>query len=61
MTRTRLATSVLICTIAYLATTVLLGNRPESEADWVRFAASGVLFAMLFAAGLLLLLRLARR
>ncbi|MGQ4596321.1 hypothetical protein [Nocardia sp. R6R-6] len=61
MSHAKLFVSVIIATTVYLAVSFVLGNRPVEPAAWVRFALVGVVFALLFGAGLLLVRRVAER
>ncbi|MFE7746476.1 hypothetical protein [Nocardia sp. NPDC057455] len=57
MSPARLFRSVIVGTIVFLAVFFLLGSRPAEPSAWVWFGITGVVFALLFAAGLLLVAR----
>jgi hypothetical protein len=58
MSPARLFRSVSVGTTVFLAVFFLLGSRPEEPSAWVWFGITGVVFALLYAAGLLLVSRL---
>ncbi|MGY1948902.1 hypothetical protein [Nocardia asiatica] len=61
MSPARLFRSVTIGTTVFLSVYFLLGSRPAEPAAWLWFVISGVVFALLFTAGLLLVSRVDER
>ncbi|MEU6830348.1 hypothetical protein ABZ894_17010 [Nocardia beijingensis] len=61
MSPAKLFRSVFVATTVFLAVLFLLGSRPAEPSAWVWFAITGVVFALLFAAGLLLVARVEQR
>ncbi|BDT94629.1 MULTISPECIES: hypothetical protein [Nocardia] len=61
MSTAKLFRSVTIGTTVFLVVFYSLGSRPAEPSDWVWFGVTGVVFAALFAAGLLLVPRAERR
>ncbi|MEU2039798.1 hypothetical protein [Nocardia niwae] len=61
MSPAKLFRSVTIGTTVFLAVFYLLGSRPAEPSAWVWFGVTGVVFALLFTAGLLLVSRVDRR
>ncbi|MGQ4619964.1 hypothetical protein [Nocardia sp. R7R-8] len=61
MSPVRLFRTVIVATTVFLAVFFLLGSRPAEPSAWVWFGITGVVFALLFAVGLLLVTRAGRR
>lgn len=61
MNPVKLFRSVSVATTVFLAVFYLLGSRPAEPSAWVWFAITGVVFALIFAAGLVLVTRVDRR
>ncbi|MET9027305.1 hypothetical protein ABZW96_17065 [Nocardia sp. NPDC004168] len=61
MSPAKLFRSVIVATTVFLAVFFLLGSRPAEPSAWVWFGITGVVFALLFAAGLRLVTRVDER